>query len=251
MSEDIPWAEHCKWKWKSLSVSDSLWPHGLYSPWTSPGQDTGAGSLSLLHGIFPTQESNRGLLHCRQILYQLSHKGSPRILEQVAHPFSSGSSQPRNWTQVSHIASEFFTSWATREALIRGSCGHYKQRNFWSMVSSNCGCRAWCFLSLLPHHKLRTAFRALASEPLWLPCLSGRACPTARRSYQSRGVVSKQTLGAGGGCWGGRMGPWWVYYSFMGGEVSKSGDKEERLSESPAGRWLMRRDGLWDLARIL
>ena len=35
------------------------------------------GSLSLLQQIFPTQESNQGLLHCRQILYQLSHKGSP------------------------------------------------------------------------------------------------------------------------------------------------------------------------------
>ena len=57
-------------------VSDSLWSHGLYSPWNSPGQNTGVGSLSLLQGIFPTQGLNPGLLHCRQILYQLSHKGS-------------------------------------------------------------------------------------------------------------------------------------------------------------------------------
>ena len=57
-------------------VSDSLWPHGLYSPWNSPGQNTGVGSCSLLQGIFPTQGSKLGLLHCRQILYQLSHKGS-------------------------------------------------------------------------------------------------------------------------------------------------------------------------------
>ena len=56
----------------------------------------GVGSLSLLQGIFPTQESNPGLLHCRQNLYQPSHKGSPRILEWVAYPFSGGSSQPRN-----------------------------------------------------------------------------------------------------------------------------------------------------------
>ena len=48
------------------------------------------GSLSLLQGIFPTQGSNPGLLHCRWILYQLSHKGSPRILEWVAHPFLQG-----------------------------------------------------------------------------------------------------------------------------------------------------------------
>ena len=58
-------------------VSDSLRSHGLYSPWNSPGQNTGVGSLSLLQGVFPTQGSNPGLLHCRQILYQLSHQGSP------------------------------------------------------------------------------------------------------------------------------------------------------------------------------
>ena len=58
-------------------VSDSLRPHGLCSPWHSPGQNTGVGSLSLLQGIFPTQGLNPGLLHCRWILYQLSHRGSP------------------------------------------------------------------------------------------------------------------------------------------------------------------------------
>ena len=57
-------------------VSDSLRPHGLYSPRNSPGQNTGVGSF----------------------------------------PFSRGSSQPRDWTQVSHTAGGFFTSWATREA---------------------------------------------------------------------------------------------------------------------------------------
>ena len=58
-------------------MSDSLKPHGLYSPWNYPGQNTGVGSLSLLQGSFPTQGSNPGLPHCRQILYQLSHKRSP------------------------------------------------------------------------------------------------------------------------------------------------------------------------------
>ena len=88
----------------------------IYSPWNSPGQNTGVGSLSLLQGIFPTQRSNPGLPHCRQILYQLNHKGSPRILEWVTYPFSRGSSQPRNWAGVSYIAGRFFTSWATRDA---------------------------------------------------------------------------------------------------------------------------------------
>ena len=59
------------------AVSDSPQPHGLYSPWNSSGQNTGVGSLSLLQGIFPTQESNQGLLHCRWILYKLSYEGSP------------------------------------------------------------------------------------------------------------------------------------------------------------------------------
>ena len=66
-----------KWTWKSLSLFWLLWPPGLYSPWNSPGQNTGVGSLSLLQG----------------------------------------SSQPRDRTQVSHIAGRFFTSWATREGL--------------------------------------------------------------------------------------------------------------------------------------
>ena len=47
-----------------------------YCPWNSPGQNAGVGGLSLLQGIFPTQQLIPGLLHCRQILYQLSHKGS-------------------------------------------------------------------------------------------------------------------------------------------------------------------------------
>ena len=62
-------------------MSDSLRPHGLSSSWNSPGQNTGVGSLSLLQGIFPTQGLNPGLPHCRGILYQLSQKGCPRIME--------------------------------------------------------------------------------------------------------------------------------------------------------------------------
>ena len=89
-------------------VSDSFQPHGLYSPCNSPGHNTGVGSLSLLQRIFLTQRSNPGLLHYRQILNQLSHKGSPRILEWVAYPFSSGSSRPRNQTGVSCIPGRFF-----------------------------------------------------------------------------------------------------------------------------------------------
>ena len=88
--------------------STLLRPHELYSPWNSPGQNTEAGSLSLLQGIFPTQGSKAGRPHCRQILSQLSHKRSPRILEWVAYPFSRGSSRPRNRTRVSCIAGRRF-----------------------------------------------------------------------------------------------------------------------------------------------
>ena len=131
-------------------VAKSLRPHGLYSPWNSPGQNTGVGTHSLIHGIFqtqgsnpglphlqadslpadaegkpkktgvgslsllqgivPTQESNQGLLHCRQILYPLTHQGCPRILESVACPFSRVSSQPRNQIRVSCLAGRFFSS---------------------------------------------------------------------------------------------------------------------------------------------
>ena len=65
-----------KWSESHSVMSDSLRSHGLYSPWNSPGQNTGVGSLSLLQGIFPT----------------------------------------RDQTQVSRIAGRFFTSWVTREA---------------------------------------------------------------------------------------------------------------------------------------
>ena len=57
-------------------LSNSLGSHGLYSPWNFPGQNTGEGSLSLLHRIFPTQGLNPGLPHYRRVLYQRSHKGS-------------------------------------------------------------------------------------------------------------------------------------------------------------------------------
>ena len=69
-----PLKEVSEWSESNSVASDSLWPLGLYSPWSSPDQNTGVGSLSLLQGIFPTQ----GFPHFRLILYQLSHKWSPR-----------------------------------------------------------------------------------------------------------------------------------------------------------------------------
>ena len=144
---------------KSQSVSCSvmsdclqpLEPTSLLCPWGSPDKNTGVGCDFLLWGIFLTQGSNPGILHCRQILYHLSCQGSPyvfllhaeslqscpalcdlmdcsppgssvhgifqaRILKWVAMPSSRGSSQPRDQTQVSCIVDVFFTIWVTREA---------------------------------------------------------------------------------------------------------------------------------------
>ena len=63
-----------------------------------------------------------GLPHCRQILYQLSHKGRPIILEWVAYPFSSRSSQPRNQTRVSCITGGFFTNYSTNSSKCMHVC---------------------------------------------------------------------------------------------------------------------------------
>ena len=67
--------------------------------------------------IYSSADGHLGCFHvpatvnsCRRILYQLSHKGSPRMLEWVAYPFSRGSSKPRNQTKFSCIAGGFFTN---------------------------------------------------------------------------------------------------------------------------------------------
>ena len=105
---NIHWRPYILMKWKLLNCVQFF-----ATPWNSPGQNTGVGSLSLLQGIFPTQ-ANPGLPHYAWILDQLSHKESPRVLEWVGYPFSSGSSPPRNWTGVSCISGGFFTNWAIR-----------------------------------------------------------------------------------------------------------------------------------------
>ena len=86
-------------------VLDSLRPQGLYSPWNSPGQNTGVGSCSLLQGIFPTQGSNPGLPHCRKIVYQLSHQGSPP-----------------NWVVCSECLLFFYLSTVRMERLVTVVC---------------------------------------------------------------------------------------------------------------------------------
>ena len=93
--------------------------------------DTGVGSLFLLQGIFQTQGSNPGLSNCRWIVYQLSHKGSPRIIEWVAYPFSSRSFWPRNPIRVSCIIGGFFTNRAIRKAPRVWKACEISEYKFW------------------------------------------------------------------------------------------------------------------------
>ena len=90
----------------SSSVSSDCKPMDCSPPCSSvhgdsQGRNTEVGCHALLQRIFSTQGSNPGLPHCRQILYQLSHQGSPRILEWIVQHFSRGSFLPRNQTGVS------------------------------------------------------------------------------------------------------------------------------------------------------
>ena len=102
------------WLCNSMDCS----PSGSSIHGDSPGKNTGVGCHNLLQGIVSTQGFNPVFPCCRWIVYHLSYQGSLRILEWVAHPFPNRSSQPRNRTRVSCYAGGFFTSWATREALV-------------------------------------------------------------------------------------------------------------------------------------
>ena len=116
-------------KWREVKVthvSDSLWPHRLYSSWNSPGLHTGESSLSLLQKIFPTQGLNPGHPHCRQILYQLNHKGNPRILSLLWRIFLTQElnrgllhcwwiwGKPRCLIGLTHITENSIEKWLTQ-----------------------------------------------------------------------------------------------------------------------------------------
>ena len=94
-------------------------------------------SLSLLQGIIPTQGSNPCLPHCKHIIYQLSHKGNQKVLEWVAYRFSSGSSQPRNWTRITCIAGGVFPTELSGKPLKSGSPIFWKCSSFlWNIFKS-------------------------------------------------------------------------------------------------------------------
>ena len=76
-------------------MSNSLQPHGLQPsrllyPWNSPSKNPGVDCCFLLQGIFPTQGSNVGLLHCRQLLYCLSRQGSLKVRMVITHEAGRG-----------------------------------------------------------------------------------------------------------------------------------------------------------------
>ena len=127
------------------------------------------GSCSLLQRIFPTQGLNPGLPHCRQILYQLSHKGSPRLVEWVAYPFSRGSSWLRNQTGVSCIAGRFFTNWDIREA--------YNSRATLKIIGTNATEVFWVNMS--------KQIPLLCSSQSWISsCISKYSVTIVRKSWE-------------------------------------------------------------------
>ena len=125
--------------------------------WNSLGQNTGVGSLSLLQGIFPTQGLNPGLPHCMWLLYQTSHKGSPRILEWVF--FSSRSSWPRNRTRVvpalqvdslpTELSGKPKTQVETAQIRHLGDRGQISEHR--DLIVGPCWSRAMLYTPTLPH----------------------------------------------------------------------------------------------------
>ena len=121
-----PWASSKSESTSHSVISNSLQIHRLYNLWNSPSQNTGVGSLSLLQGMLPTHGWNPGLPHCRQILYQVSHKGTPRFFirwaTRVTYPFSSRSLDPgiqpgSPSLQADSLPTELLgKTWASREA---------------------------------------------------------------------------------------------------------------------------------------
>ena len=103
----------CKTLWKSGEsrsvVSASLRSHGLYSPWNSPTRILEWVAIPFSRGSSQPRDPTQ-VSRTANGFFNLSHKGSPRILERVAYPFPSGSSRPRDQTQVSRIAGGFFTA---------------------------------------------------------------------------------------------------------------------------------------------
>ena len=134
---------------ESCSVlSSSLWPHGLYSPWNSPGQNTGVGSLSHFQRIFPTHRSNPGLLHCRWILYQMSHSADQKVCSDFSISYYGK-------TQTDFLANPIILAPNTFPSLL------------WPMLvdlSAGWCCRQILRCSCSPQHTVQGGWRTMEAE---------------------------------------------------------------------------------------
>ena len=140
-------------------MSNSLQPHGLYSPWNSPGQNTRVGRHSLLQQIFPTQKSNWGLLHCRHILYQLSYQ---LVSYQLSYKLVATS----------------FTSWATSHSVVSDSLRPHESQHARppcpsptpGVHSNSCPSSRWCHptisFSVIPFSSCPQSLPASGSYPV-------------------------------------------------------------------------------------
>ena len=158
---------------ESLSVvSNSLWPQGVYSPWNSPSQNTGVGSLSLLQRIFPTQGLNIGLPHRRQILLPAEPQGKPnsqvkgiRKVERSYFKSSSSEKRPQGWTQTWSQANYTEVPASESQHLRRysnGVCSSY------SVCLKSGGSNVWDLtLSLPPDLHTDAFFRLSAVACFW------------------------------------------------------------------------------------
>ena len=140
----VKWSENCS------VMSDSATPQTIQSmEFSRPEYWSGL--------AFPfsrrSSQPRDCLPHCRRILYQLSHQGSPRILEWVAYPLSRGSSLPRNQTGVSCIAGGFFTNWAIREARHLVSLPVTVFLMIDVLTAPMCFRGAVCLLAVCPYHE--------------------------------------------------------------------------------------------------
>ena len=160
----------------------TLWPHRLYSPWNSPGQNTGVDSLSLLQGIFPTQGSNPGLPHCRQILAswakQFPFWETPGFLCLCPHPSPHLPPPPSP-----HRADLHRTGFPLQRVV--GAAGTRASRNVFCL-GSEAGCIPAILSPLLrqdQHSSLDTPLKtrsAPSGHQLHLDCLPGN--PTRQPS---------------------------------------------------------------------
>ena len=170
-------------------VSDSLRPHGLqptrllYPP-DSLGKNTGVGCRFLLQGIFLTQGSDPGLLHCRQILHRLSYEGSVRRVCFCRHSGYLHCHQPPDYPW-DH--SPVLPCTACQSLLGRGLRGSFlvpsaSQRLVWaslSPLSLTSVSRGLCALVLVP--KALPLCCGASVHLFWLPwlalCFTGLVCP--------------------------------------------------------------------------